>query len=126
VLVLGAYISFVVSAIGVEMKSAAGSIKQAYIDMVNELGESVSLAPVSGTAETVKLFTTPLGKDDQHLINAFGVDARVGKMLATPLAVKFDTVIMTDGTEYVVQAVHEVRILDERIGQTLILTGDPS
>lgn len=108
------------------MLAAAGSIKQAYIEMVSTLGVDVSLSDIGGTTTTVKLFTAPMGKDDQHLINSFGVDARLGKTLATPKANKFDEVLMTDGTKYTVQAVHEVRVLDEVIGQTLVLTGDPS
>lgn len=108
------------------MLSAAGSIKQVYIEMVTTLGASVTLTDVLDTATTIKLFTAPMGKDDQHLINSFGVDARIGKMLNSPRANKFDTVLMTDGTLYTVQAVHEVRVLDEMIGQTLVLTGDPS
>jgi hypothetical protein len=110
------------------MFGAMQDLKSGYTDMVNNLGAKVTLKREGSADSTAQLFSTKAGDSDEDKIavNAYGIEVRVGKALATPVLQKFDQLVYADGTIYLIQSVHEIRIAGELIGQSLYMTGDSS
>lgn len=72
---------------------------------------------------TVRCGGRAMGKEDNEYVNTYGDDARifVGKSSSFPdVPVELDRLILTDGREYVVAAVHEVMYNNDLIGYRMV------
>lgn len=89
---------------------------------IDLLGTTFTLRRISdGTTATIIAHFVEMGANDEPLINAVGIEARILRTHGVPLIVKFDTIIAPSGVEYTVHVCHEVYINDTKVGQKMVV-----
>jgi len=93
--------------------------------IISAMGSTYALGGAGKTDRQVRLAIGTLGKESESLINAVGIDGRVGYILPIdPLPEKFDTVTsQLTQMVYVVYDAFPVIVDDRIIGVKLILKG---
>lgn len=79
--------------------------------ILDTLGSDMVLTDVNGGARNVRGAITSVGKDDEPLVGAVGVDTRILYLKnLNPRPVKFDVITTGTGDKYTIHSVHVIEV----------------
>ncbi|MFS1865164.1 hypothetical protein [Vibrio breoganii] len=95
--------------------------KAAWETMIDVSGSDFTYKASDGSTGSVRMFFMIVGKDDETLINALGLDARIAAIKPEIDLGKYTIVTSPTGKTYNVEASHEVLVDNVLVGYRLYL-----
>lgn len=90
--------------------------------VIKVLGNNVTYTDNAGTTHNVRMAISTVGKDDGAVVNALGLDARIGYIKPmTPAPQKFDNVSAPSGEVFTVHDVNAVMVDSAVVGYKLVM-----
>lgn len=101
---------------------SAGDFALAIQQIVQELGNTLTVTDTAGATRTMRGAVTTIGKEEAALVNSVGIEARIvyTRNEANPLQ-KFEMIRTVNGGQYTVLDVHMIELDNTIVGYKAVV-----